>query len=287
MRRAVIDIGTNTVKLLVAEVAGGSVVHEHFHDLATRLGEDVERTGMLSAAAITRTVEGVRQLAGEARERGALELIALTTSAARDAKNREEFLRAVRKQCGLEVLLITGEREAELIYRGVTSDPVWANTPVLVMDVGGGSAEFIQGRGGKIERHQSLPVGAVRVMELFGQDDFAGMIAFLREKLYAVLAGYNVEGRQMIGTGGGIVTVSRIMNHATLTLEEIRALVAQLNAMSVVERCRVPGLPAERADIIVAGGAVFMVAMEILGARELTVSRRSLRDGILAENPNS
>jgi exopolyphosphatase / guanosine-5'-triphosphate,3'-diphosphate pyrophosphatase len=283
MLRAVIDIGTNTVKLLVAEVNNSNVVHRHFQDAATRLGEGVDKTGQLSSTAISRTVTAIRQLADEARQHGAQHLIALTTSAVRDAGNGNEFLHAVREQTGLEVQLITGEREAELIYRGVTSDPVWANKPVLVMDVGGGSAEFIQGTSNQIERHQSLPVGAVRVMEQFGQDDFAGMVAFLREKLFAALAGYSVEGRQMIGTGGGIVTVSRIMNHATLTLEEIRALVAQLNAMTVEERQTVPGLPADRADIIVAGGAVFMVAMEILGACELTVSRRSIRDGVLVD----
>jgi exopolyphosphatase/guanosine-5'-triphosphate,3'-diphosphate pyrophosphatase len=281
MRRAVIDIGTNTVKLLVAEVNDGVVTHRYFRDVASRLGEGAEQNGQLSPLAIARTVSAIKAFTAEARQHGAQQLVALTTSAARDAKNRDEFLRAVREECGLEVHLITGEREAELIFRGVTSDPVWANKPVLVMDVGGGSAEFIQGCGGEIEKHQSLPVGAVRMMEKFGQDDFAGMIEFLRTKLFAALAGYCLEGRQMIGTGGGIVTVSRIMNCSTLTMEDVRTLVAQLNAMPVEERRRVPGLPADRADIIVAGGAVFMVAMEILGARELTVSRRSIRDGVL------
>lgn len=282
MRRAVIDIGTNTVKLFVAEVTDGRVVPVLATDAPTRLGEGVNVSHRLSASAMARTVEAVARYA---REAGPADIIAVTTSAVRDAVNRAEFLGAVRARTGLAVEVLSGEREAELIFRGVASDPVWRDQPLLVMDVGGGSAEFIQGRGTQIEQHRSLPVGAVRLFERFGNDDFAGLISFLRETLAAALAGYSAHGRRMIGTGGGICTVARMLagtaDQAVLSQERVRALVAQLNALPLAERKQLPGLPADRADIIVAGGATYLVAMELLGAPEVTVSVRNLRYGLL------
>lgn len=297
MRRAVIDIGTNTVKLLVADVDGGAVTPVVHMDATTRLGEGMvaqasrlrslpssptAATGtvapLLSAAAIARTVAAIERYAAEARSLGATDVLALTTSATRSASNAGDFLAA----CPLPVEVISGEREAELIFRGAASDPAWAGERLLVMDVGGGSAEWILGQAGKIERAVSLPVGAVRLLEKFGED-FAGMAANLRTELAGVLAPYRVGRWRLIGTGGAIVTLAAIagkpVDHAALTLDEIRSLVTQLHALPVAERQRVPGLPAERADIIVPGGAVFLFAMEALGAAELTVSVRSLRFG--------
>ena len=284
MRRAVIDIGTNTVKLLVADVQDGKILPIVSRDRTTRLGEGVGESKRLSAAAITRTVEAIGHFVADAKDLGALEIVALTTSAARDAVNGNEFLQAVHNRCGLEVQVITGEREAELIFHGVSSDPEWSNQPILVLDVGGGSAEFIQGERGNIERFQSLPLGAVRLTEQYGED-FAGLVGFLRETLHKSLAVYSVQNRRMIGTGGTITTLARIergtVDRVSISQEELRALVARLNSLPLAERKKVPGLPPERADIIVAGGAVFLVAMGLLGAFELTVSVRNLRHGAL------
>jgi exopolyphosphatase/guanosine-5'-triphosphate,3'-diphosphate pyrophosphatase len=284
MRRAVIDIGTNTVKLLVADVHDGGVKPVLSKDATTRLGEGVDKTKRLLPAAIARTVKTVGEFAAEARKLGATDVRALTTSAARDAANRDDFLAGLRTACDLEVEVITGQREAELIFRGVSSDPAWSSEPILVLDVGGGSAEFIQGEAGKIERFQSLPLGAVRLTERFGED-FPALVVYLRATLYKLLAGLEVRGRKMIGTGGTATTLARIqsgkVDHASISQEQMRALVARLNALPLAERKKVPGLPPERADIIVAGSAVFMVAMELLGAVELTVSVRNLRYGAL------
>jgi exopolyphosphatase/guanosine-5'-triphosphate,3'-diphosphate pyrophosphatase len=307
MRCAVIDIGTNTVKLLVADVTGNQITPVVSKDKTTRLGEGMvaqasrlrssltAATGtvapLLSAAAIRRTVEAVTGYVAEARQLGATEIRALTTSAVRDAANRQEFLAA----CPLPVEVITGEREAELIYRGVASDPVWAGQPLLVLDVGGGSAELVQGSDGRVERWTSLPLGAVRLLEQFG-DDIAGLMAHLRRMLAPVIQPVEC---QFIGTGGTITTLAKIVAQAsrlcgadpvnrrdacsTLTDEDLRAWVSRLHALPLAERQKVPGLPPERADIIVPGGLVFVVAMELLGAREIAVSTRNLRYGALLE----
>ncbi len=285
MRRAVIDIGTNTVKLLVADVRDGQVFTVAAKDQTTRLGEGVDATQQLNPSAIARTVAAIAGYAADAQELKAAGLTAFTTSAARDAGNRQEFLDAVRRQCGLEVEVLSGQHEAELIFRGVASDPAWSTNRLLVLDIGGGSAEFIQGAAGKIERWQSLPLGAVRLTEQFRDRTFAELAEYLRTTLRTTLAGYDMTGRQFIATGGATTTLGRIAtgqaDHADLTFEEVSSWVAQLNAMPLAERRQVPGLPPDRADIIVAGGAVLMFAMEALGAQALTVSTRNLRYGAL------
>ena len=316
MRRAVIDVGTNTVKLLVAEVRDGSVTPLVAKDETTRLGEGVHKilpggrqAQRLSSVAISRTVKAIARFAAEARALETTDITVITTSAARDATNRDDFFEAVRRQCGLDVQMISGEREAELIFRGVCSDPAWAGEQVLVMDVGGGSTEFIQGTAGnlagrqtRIERHRSLQLGAVRMTEQFGEARFTELCAFLRDTLRRESADYSLSDRRLIGTGGTILTLAKIApggkgatspDHAILTCDEARSLVERLRLMSLSERKNVPGLPSERADIIVAGGAIVVAAMEVLGAGStqlqagLTVSVRNLRFGALAPNVRS
>ncbi|HUK81405.1 MAG TPA: Ppx/GppA phosphatase family protein [Verrucomicrobiae bacterium] len=285
MRRAVIDIGSNTVKLLVADIQNGQIEPVVAKDTTTRLGERVDETKRLSDPAISRTIKAINQYVADARDLGAADVLAFTTSAARDAVNCDEFLNGVRDHCDLDAQVISGEREAELIFRGAASDPAWANERILVMDVGGGSAEWILGQRDRIEHSLSLPLGAVRLTERFRHRDFAELAAYLRDTLRHALGDYAGAAWRMIGTGGSATTLARVKRGAsdrvTLSVDDLRSLVSSLEAMTLDERKRVPGLPPERADIIVAGGAVFLFAMEALGAHELTVSVRSLRYGAL------
>jgi len=281
MRRAVIDVGTNTVKLLVADVTGHEITVVAQDDAPTRLGENVQQTRRLAPAAIARTADVVADYCRQARRLGASDIRAFSTSAARDATNRADFLNAVRDRCGLAVEVITGEREAALIYQGVISDPFFADQSLLVMDVGGGSAEFIQSH-----RRVSLPLGAVRLMEMF-RDDFAALCAHIRAALAPVLTTYRQEGRLLVATGGTIITLTKLLreraDHQVLTEPELRALVLHLNAMPLDARRQVPRLPPDRADIIVAGGMVFVLAMETLDVTKLTCSTRNLRYGALLD----
>jgi exopolyphosphatase/guanosine-5'-triphosphate,3'-diphosphate pyrophosphatase len=286
MRRAVIDIGTNSVKLLVADVSEGEISPVISKSETTRLGENLNQTGSLASAAIARTVTTVAEFADKARALGATDLIAVSTSAAREAGNRSELLEAVVAACRLDVQIIPGEREAELIFRGVCTDLAFARYCILVMDIGGGSAEFVLGQAGQIKRAQSLPLGAVRLTEQFAGKSFAALAEAVRTKLHAELVGFERETWRMIGTGGTMTTLAKILgnnpDHARISQEKMRTIITQLDAMSLDERRRVPGLPADRADIIVAGGAVALFAMERLGALELIVSIRNLRYGLLA-----
>jgi exopolyphosphatase/guanosine-5'-triphosphate,3'-diphosphate pyrophosphatase len=139
-----------------------------------------------------------------------------------------------------------------------------------------------------MERFQSLPLGALRLTEKFGDKRFADLCEHVRATLHDALASYDADHCRLIATGGTITTLARVecgaVDHATISREKVQALVRKLEAMPLAERKKVPGLPPERADIIVAGGAVVLVAMEVLEAGELTVSVRNLRYGALVSD---
>ncbi|MFA5192439.1 MAG: Ppx/GppA phosphatase family protein [Verrucomicrobiia bacterium] len=299
-RLAAIDIGTNTIKLLVAATKDGALAALHEDSQTTRLGENVSATKRLAPEAIERTAAGIAAFAARAREMGAVKILAVSTSGAREADNTGQFLARVREAAGLEVEIISGEREAELIFAGVSTDASIRGQRLLVMDVGGGSGELIIGQNGKAEDRVCLPVGAVRLTERFvrgdpiSNDELESLRAHARECLQPALARFPLDGRIMIGTGGTVTTAAAIdqslarfsiekINRYSLTRQRLAGMLDRLRRLPLAERRNVPGLPPKRADIIVAGLAVYVVAMEMAGIERLTVSTRGLRFGLLAE----
>ncbi len=165
IRRAVIDVGTNSIKVLVADVAGSDVrpVREESHQ--TRLGRGFYKTHRLTPEAITATASAVAGFAELARGLHAESVRVLATSAARDARNPLDLTSAIEKASGLKVQIISGEQEAELAFRGVSTDPRFAGTAFLLLEVGGGSCQFILGHGGHAYFRRSYPLGTVRLLE--------------------------------------------------------------------------------------------------------------------------
>jgi len=147
VRRAVIDVGTNSVKLLVADVAGRDVLPVHEESKQTRLGKNFYETHRLQPEAIAKTAEAVWEFAEIARDRDAASTRVIATSAARDAVNQDDLLSTIQRASGLQVEIISGEQEAEWAFKGVTTGSDLAKTPLLLLDVGGGSTEFIVGHG--------------------------------------------------------------------------------------------------------------------------------------------
>jgi exopolyphosphatase/guanosine-5'-triphosphate,3'-diphosphate pyrophosphatase len=170
-RRAVIDVGTNSVKLLVADVAGHEVRPVCEQSKQTRLGHGFYETHRLRPEAITATATAVANFVALANEAQVASILVFATSAAREALNREELTAAVERASGLRVEVISGEQEADWGFQGVTSDPELAQTPLLLLDVGGGSAQFILGRDGNKQLRHSFPLGTVRLMEMFPLSD--------------------------------------------------------------------------------------------------------------------
>jgi exopolyphosphatase / guanosine-5'-triphosphate,3'-diphosphate pyrophosphatase len=165
IRRAVIDVGTNSVKLMVADVADHEILPVCEQSKQTRLGHGFYETHRLQAEAIAATAKAVANFAIVAREAQAVSSRVIATSAAREALNREDLTAAIVQASGLKVEVISGEQEAEWGFLGVTTDPQLARAPVLLMDVGGGSTQLVFGRDGRALLRHSFPLGTVRLME--------------------------------------------------------------------------------------------------------------------------
>ena len=171
VRRAVIDVGTNSVKLLVADVAGRHIEPLLEDSRQTRLGKGFYETHRLLPVAIAQTTLAVGEFSRAAKKLGAISLRVFATSAARDAQNADELAAAMEKACGTKLQVISGEQEAEWAFRGAMTNPKLAREPVLLLDVGGGSTQFILGQDDQIHFRHSFPLGAVRLMEKFPHSD--------------------------------------------------------------------------------------------------------------------
>jgi exopolyphosphatase/guanosine-5'-triphosphate,3'-diphosphate pyrophosphatase len=301
-RYAVFDLGSNSIKFLATESRGE---HGRFRvlrerSIPTRLAEHLIDTAELRPEAMERTLAALRELRAEARELGVEKFRAVATSAVRDSRNRREFLKAARAVLGFPVRLLSGAEEAETIFRGVTADVHWRGRDVFILDIGGGSAEWVQGRHGKLERRMSLPLGAVRLRERFlhhypVDPDTAGLLVeTVREQVRHPLAPYELGARRLIATGGTATCLAAIhkvlpdfdprkVDHSTFTLEQIRGLMRGFTGKSLHALKQIPGLPPKRADLIIPGSAVLIATMELLGAKRVSVSVRGLRYGVLTD----
>jgi exopolyphosphatase/guanosine-5'-triphosphate,3'-diphosphate pyrophosphatase len=302
-RRAVIDVGTNSVKLLVADVSGREVQPVWEESKQTRLGRGFYETHRLQPEAIDATGKAVAQFSETARKYEATSVRVIATSAARDAVNGGELSSAIEKASGLKMEIISGEQEAEWVFQGVTTDPTLAHEPLLLLDVGGGSSEFIVGQGTQKYFSQSFPLGTVRLLEKNPPSDppkgeelmrcRAWVRDFLQKEVKPVLTlnGLNelIMGKPvLVGTGGTTSILGRIeaklenydrakIEATRLTLERIRWHVEHLWSLPLEERKHVVGLPPNRADVILMGVAIYEAIMEKFAFSVLRISTRGLR----------
>jgi exopolyphosphatase/guanosine-5'-triphosphate,3'-diphosphate pyrophosphatase len=312
-RRAVIDVGTNSVKLLVADVAGHDVRPVCEESKQTRLGRGFYETHRLQPEPIAKTAKAVRTFADMASELKAVSVRVIATSAARDAVNPEELISAIETASALRVEIISGEQEADWAFRGVTTDPELAKLPLLLLDVGGGSTEFILGKGEHKHFQASFPLGTVRLMEKIPQSDppkleelaicLDWLKTFLKKEVHPQLgpkmdwekkADAANAGLQLVGTGGSASILARMELRADvydrnrieatrLSAERVRWHVKNLWSVPLAERQQIVGLPKKRADVILTGSAIYEAVMEQFGFAELRVSTRGLRFAAVME----
>lgn len=307
IRRAVIDVGTNSVKLLVADVRGRDVQPVHEESRQTRLGKGFYETHWLQPEPIAHTAEAVREFAETAREKNAARLRVVATSAARDAVNPMDLTGAIFRASGLNTEIISGAREAEWAFRGVTTDPELANQPLLLLDVGGGSTEFIVGSGGEKHFAHSFPVGTVRLLEQFPHSnpptraEFMGCRDWLKQFLRAEVRPQlepalknEGGGIQLVGTGGTTSILARMekkldrfdrdkIERTVLSSEQIAAHRQRLWRLPLEARKEIIGLPKLRADVILTGVLIYETVMEEFGFKQLRVSTRGLRFAAVME----
>jgi exopolyphosphatase/guanosine-5'-triphosphate,3'-diphosphate pyrophosphatase len=309
-----IDIGTNSIRLLIAETGPEAFRELYSNHRTTRLGKGLERTGRLSPDAMERSLSVLSEFNAHIRRFSAFQTSVIGTCALRNASNAREFIAEARQRTGIDIIIISGEEEARLTLLGVTSalqgregrEAVMLSS-ALVIDIGGGSTEFILTKGYSGPFVQSLPLGAVYLAERYVATDPPALdeLTELRRAIRMELERAEKRGpasslstgerpEKLIGTAGTITTLAAMdqvmtsydpvrINGSILTRRAIDRIVEALARSTLRERRTLAGLEHEREDIILPGAIIMQEIMERYGYSELLVSDWGLREGIVAD----
>ncbi|MGW0969034.1 Ppx/GppA phosphatase family protein [Streptomyces sp. NPDC002516] len=306
-RVAAVDCGTNSIRLLVADVdpSTGELADLDRRMTIVRLGQGVDRTGRLAPEALERTFAACRAYADVIKEHGAERLRFVATSASRDAENRDEFVRGVLDILGVEPEVVTGDQEAEFSFTGATRELTGRDDlalPYLVVDIGGGSTEFVVGDD-HVRAARSVDVGCVRMTErhlvrdgVVTDPPTAEQVAAMRADIEAALdlAEETVplrEARTLVGLAGSVTTIAAIalgleaydserIHHSRVSLARVREITEWLLRSTHAERAAIGSMHPGRVDVIGAGALVLLSIMERTGAEEVVVSEHDILDGI-------
>ncbi|MCX5246523.1 MULTISPECIES: Ppx/GppA phosphatase family protein [unclassified Streptomyces] len=306
-RVAAIDCGTNSIRLLVADADPdtGELVDLDRRMTIVRLGQGVDRTGRLAPEALERTFAACREYAAIIKEHGAERLRFVATSASRDADNRDEFVRGVLDILGVEPEVISGDQEAEFSFTGATRELTGSDhlaKPYLVVDIGGGSTEFVVGEE-HVRAARSVDVGCVRMTERHlvregavtdppTDEQIAAMRADIERALDVAEETVPLsEARTLVGLAGSVTTISAIaqelpeydsrrIHHSRVPHDKVREITEWLLHSTHAERAAVPSMHPGRVDVIAAGALVLLSIMERTGAEEVVVSEHDILDGI-------
>jgi exopolyphosphatase / guanosine-5'-triphosphate,3'-diphosphate pyrophosphatase len=301
-RIAAIDVGSNSVRLLVAEYdpASGLSIVDELKD-QPRLAAGLARTGCLNDAAMDRAIQTLGRMREVCQRRGVRRIAAVATAAVREAENGPWFVRRVRQELDIPLRIIDPETEAALSYRSVAHHFPLAGERTLVADIGGGSLELIGAVDGLVELTLSLPLGAVWLTELYLmgrrpiQREISALRKYIRKQLKRGLSSREWAAAAVIGSGGTFTTLGRVsrarrgmspgesIHGVTVDTAEVERLLDWLASRTPEERRQVPGLNPERADIILAGLAVTAELLDWVRTRSITVSAFGLREGLLLE----
>jgi exopolyphosphatase/guanosine-5'-triphosphate,3'-diphosphate pyrophosphatase len=294
MRVAAVDQGTNTTRLLVADVEDGEVEEVSKRVEITRLGEGVDARRRLLPLPITRVRNVLTDYRREAERLGAERILLVATSAVRDAENGEAFLGEIEWSYGFVTRLLSGDEEAELTFRGAAEGRLGST---LVIDPGGGSTEFVVGEADQIRSRQSIDVGSTRLTERFLHSDppTADELESAADEVRAALP-TPPEADHAVGVAGTITTLAALelgldqpdglgTHGHRLTLDAVRAQRERLSALPLEERRRLPGLHPKRAPVIVAGAVIVEQILDRFGI-ELEVSEHDILHGAAFEAAN-
>jgi exopolyphosphatase/guanosine-5'-triphosphate,3'-diphosphate pyrophosphatase len=296
LRVAVVDIGTNSTRLLIADVEGARVEEVERRTSVTSLGRGVDHTGSLCTEAIDDVCQAVGDYRARYEELGADRVMAIATSAVRDADNGEAFIAELRERFGLQARLLTGEEEAHLTYLGATATRP-AEETTLVFDIGGGSTELIVGLGGEVDFHTSLQAGTIRHSERHltsdppdpqELEDLADDVRELVDEAARQREGSRaVRAIAVAGTPTSLAAIDQELEpydpdrvHGyRLGLRAAQRMLSRLSAVPLAERLRIPGLHPGRAPTIVAGTVILVQVMRAFGLDEIEVSERDILHG--------
>lgn len=300
MRLSLVDVGSNTVRLVVADAQGGVPLPVHTAKWKLRLSEHVDAEGRLSEGAVGRLVEAVAAAANTAQRWGAAGPLAFATAVVRTAPNRLEVLRAVRTGTGVQICTLPGEVEAELTFLGARRWIGWQAGPFALFDIGGGSLEVAFGRGRLPDFVASLPLGANRLTREFlaaGEDppsarSVKALRRHVRHQLRDVAGRIRWEGpRTVVATSRTFQQLGRLCGAAPgregpfvpryLSSRDLRGCIDTLAALPTAERAQLPGISAPRARQSLAGAVVAHTVMKLTGTKTAAISPWAIREGVL------
>jgi exopolyphosphatase/guanosine-5'-triphosphate,3'-diphosphate pyrophosphatase len=289
------------MRVLIAEVKNGEII-KSFKDLeTTRMGEGVDQTGQLTQGAIERNLEALKKFTSLVRCEGIIYMPVIATSAVRDAKNKDIFLQRARQEVGVDVDVIEGDREARLGFSGVMKGLREKGESILVVDIGGGSTEFILGNENEIQYMISHNVGAVRMTEKCVQNDppLSQDIRRLEEEIDQVILPTIAKLKEMkidrvIGIGGTATTIAAVhlklevydrdkVHNAYIGLDDVRNVLERFLSVPLVERKKIQGLHPKRADVISAGALILDRILTQLRMDGLSVSEYDNLEGLIFE----
>ncbi|HTR71113.1 MAG TPA: Ppx/GppA phosphatase family protein [Mycobacteriales bacterium] len=299
-RVAALDCGTNSLRLLVADVSGSTLIDVERRMEVVRLGEGVDRTGRLGDAALARTFRVLDEYAATIRALGVERVRMVATSASRDAENRDEFVRGVLERLDVPPEVISGDEEANLSFDGATRDlsDEKVPAPYLVVDIGGGSTEFVLGDAHGPRAARSVDVGCVRMTERHLIDDPP-----TREQVEAAIVDIEAafsrasevvrvaDARTLVGLAGSVTTVVALVlgldsydpvriHHATISADAVSAVTDRLLASTRAQRAALPVMHPGRVDVIGGGALVLDTIMRLGGFAAVTASEHDILDGI-------
>tara|TARA_Y100000766_G_C18879619_1_gene592716 strand:- start:317 stop:1249 length:933 start_codon:yes stop_codon:yes gene_type:complete len=303
MKIAVIDIGTNTFNLLVAHKPNRRLIPLAIHKEFVFLGKGGINNDVIQEDAILRGLKTIKKFKKIADELGATKIIAIATSAVRNAKNGNDFARKVKSLTGIEIKIIKGNQEAEYIYNGAREATNLGSNPVLIMDVGGGSTEFIICDRYQVYWKKSIEVGAARLFEKFHKSDpilkeeIESIEAHLEKKLNEIIKkAHDFEVETLIGSSGAFTSIAKMIAHRLnepeklihsteyeFNLLEFDILKENIIHLPLEERFKIPGLIKERAPMIIVGTVLVEFILEKLNIQRFKLARYALKEGVAIE----
>lgn len=300
MKIGTIDIGTNSMRLLIGEYKNGKIENRKKFVNTTRIGQGVDKEGYISNEAINRNIDALKEFAKLCNDEKCEYVYCMGTSALRDSKNGDDFVELAKRETGISIDIISGEEESNLGFKGVL-EGLKGNNDILVVDIGGGSTEFIIGDREGIKFAKSENVGALRMTEKFLKIDpiddleFNDMHIFIDHEINETLEYIKKKGiKKLVGIGGTITSLSAMnqelaiysmekIHNSKVFKKEIEKILQNLKKMTLSDKKTLKGLQPKRADIITAGVAILNIIMEKLELDEIIVSEYDNLEGLMCQ----
>lgn len=298
MKIGAIDIGTNSMRLLVCDFINDELLNRKKFVNTTRIGKGVDEHGFISQEAIRRNIDALKEFYTISKSEGCNHIYCIGTSALRDSKNGDDFVRIAKEEIGIDIEIISGKEESNLGFLGVLKGAN-ENDDILVIDIGGGSTEFILGNIDGIKFSKSENVGALRMTEKFLTTDivdnyeFDMMSEFIENEIRETLESLKEKHvNKLVGIGGTITSLSAInqelevysmekIHNSIVTIDDIENILQNLKKMTLNDKKSLKGLQSKRADIITAGVKILHIIMKKLELREIIVSEYDNLEGLI------